>query len=74
MIAMRVIIGWLFVNSAQSVFVAVLFRTMSNMPYGLVSNHGSHCCPFVTFLILAIIVAAIFVTRPKQNSTSVRKA
>ena len=59
MVAMRVIIVWLLVNAGQSVFVAVLFHTMSNMPYGVLSNYGSYYYPFVTVAILTILVTVI---------------
>jgi hypothetical protein len=59
MIAMRVIIVWLFVNTGQSVFIAVLFHTMSNIPWGILSNYESYYDPFVTFLILAVVCGVI---------------
>ena len=59
MIAMRVIIVWLFVNNGQSVFIAALFHSMSNIPYGILPNYGSYYDPFLTFLILAIAVEMI---------------
>jgi membrane protease YdiL (CAAX protease family) len=58
-VAMRVIIVWLFVNTGQAVLVAVLFHTMSNMPYGILSNYGSYYDPLVAFLILATVVGMI---------------
>ena len=59
MIAMRVIIVWLFANTGQSVLIAVLFHTMSNMPYGVLANYGSYYDPLVTALILTIVAAVI---------------
>ena len=66
-VAMRVIIVWLFVNTGQSLIIAVLFHTMSNMPYGVLSNYGSYYDPFVTFLILAVVVAMIIAVWPRVN-------
>ena len=62
-IALRVIIVWLFVNTGQSVFVAVLFHTMLNMPWGLIRNYKSFYDPqamFVIFALVAGIVAALW--------------
>lgn len=58
-VALRVIIVWLFVNAGQSVFVAVLFHTMINMPWGLIQNYESYYDPFVMFVILALAAAII---------------
>ena len=61
-IALRVIIVWLFVNTGQSVFVAVLFHMMINLPWGLIQNYQMFYDPFVMFVILAF-VAGIVVAR-----------
>jgi membrane protease YdiL (CAAX protease family) len=58
-IALRVIIVWLFVNAGQSVFVAVLIHTMTNMPWGLFPNFESHFDPFVLFVILALVAVTV---------------
>lgn len=58
-IALRVIIVWLFVNTGQSVFVAVLFHTMINMPWGLIHNYESFYDPFVMFVILTIVAGIV---------------
>lgn len=63
MIALRVIIVWMFVNAGQSVFIAALFHMMINMPWGVVSNFESYFDPFVLFGILtlvALIVAGLW--------------
>lgn len=52
-IALRVIIVWLFVNTGQSVFIAVLFHTAINMPWGIFPDYGSYYDPFVMCVILA---------------------
>jgi hypothetical protein len=64
MIAMRVIIVRLLVSAGKSVFIAVLFHTMSNMPYRVFSNYGSYYDPMVTALIPCIVVAVILLFRP----------
>ena len=60
-VAMRVVIVWLFENTRQSVFVAVLFHTMINLSWVLFPVSGSFYDPFVTFVILAITVSSIIV-------------
>jgi uncharacterized protein len=57
--ALRVIIVWLFVNTGQSVFIAVLFHTMINLPWSLVENYGSFYDPFITFVLLMLAAGAI---------------
>jgi hypothetical protein len=54
-IALRVIIVWLFVNAGQSVFIAVLFHTMINSPWGVIAPFEPYYDPFVLFVILALI-------------------
>jgi len=71
-VAMRVIIVWLFVNTGQSVFVAVLFHTMSNMPYGVLSNYGSYYDPLVAFLILVTVVGMIAVLWESRSLSRLR--
>jgi uncharacterized protein len=58
-VALRVITVWLFVNTGQSVFIAILFHTMYNVTWGLFPNYGSHYDPFVTFVILALATGMI---------------
>ena len=50
-----------FCEHRPSVFIAVLFHTMSNIPYGIVPNYGSYYDPMVTFLILVIAAGTIVV-------------
>ncbi|NOT42389.1 MAG: CPBP family intramembrane metalloprotease [Alphaproteobacteria bacterium] len=62
-IALRVIIVWLFENAGQSVFIAVLFHTMINIPWGVFAAFELYLDPFVLFVILALfagIVAALW--------------
>jgi uncharacterized protein len=58
-VVLRVIIVWLFVNTGQSVFIAVLFHTMINLPWSLIENYGSFYDPFITFLLLLLVAGAI---------------
>ena len=58
-VTLRVIIVWLFENTGQSVFVAVLFHTMINMPWGLFQNYGSFYDPFVMFVILTLLAGIV---------------
>ena len=61
MVAMRVIIVWLFVNTGQSVFIAVVFHTMSNIPWGVIANYESFYDPFTTFLLLTLVAGLVAV-------------
>lgn len=58
-VAYRVIIVWLFVNTGQSVFIAVLFHTMINLPWSVVANYGAFYDPLITFVLLALVVGSI---------------
>lgn len=58
-VALRVIIIWLFVNAGQSIFIAVLFHTMLNIPWSLITNYGSFYDPFITFILLVLAVGTI---------------
>ena len=58
-VALRIIIVWLYENTNQSVFIAVLFHTMINVSWLLYPITGSYYQPFVTFLILALAAGVI---------------
>jgi uncharacterized protein len=58
-VALRVIIVWLFVNTGQSVFIAVLFHTMINLPWSTIANYGSFYDPFIMCVILWLTAGAI---------------
>jgi uncharacterized protein len=58
-VAMRIIIVWLFENAGQSVFIAVLFHTMINSPWGVVMAFEPYFDPFVMFAILAAVAGIL---------------
>ena len=58
-VALRIIIVWLYENTNQSVFIAVLFHAMLNLSWVLFPTSSSYFHPFVTFLILAVAVGLI---------------
>lgn len=58
-VALRVVIVWLFVNTGQSVFIASLFHTMINLPWSLIENYGLFYDPFITFVLLLLMVGPI---------------
>ena len=60
-IAMRIIIVWLCVNTGQSVFIAVLFHMMINMPWGIFTTFESYFDPFVVFVILVLVAGIVVV-------------
>jgi membrane protease YdiL (CAAX protease family) len=71
-IAMRVIIVWLFVNASRSVFIAVLFHVTINMPWGVIRDFEPYFDPFVLFVILAPIAAAVVALWGPSTLTSFR--
>jgi uncharacterized protein len=58
-VTFRVIIVWLFVNTGESVFIAVLFHTMINLPWSVIENYGSFYDPFITFMLLLPTAGAV---------------
>lgn len=59
MILMRIIIVWLFVNTGQSILIAVLFHMMSNSVWGIFTNFDPWYDPLFMCVVLLIAVAAI---------------
>jgi len=60
LVAMRVLLVWLFNNTGKSVFAAALCHAMVNVSWQLFPNYGSHYDPRITGLITAF--AAVTVT------------
>ncbi len=60
-VAMRIIIVWLFENAGQSVFIAVLFHTMINSPWGVFTEFEPYFDPLVMFAILALVAGSVAV-------------
>jgi uncharacterized protein len=58
-VAMRIIIVWLFENAGQSVFVAVLFHTMINSPWGVFTEFELYFDPLVMLAILAPVAGFV---------------
>ena len=58
-IVLRFIIVWLFENTGQSVFIAVLFHMTINMPWGVFTTFEASFDPFVLFVILVIVAATV---------------
>lgn len=59
MVCMRIIIVWLFVNTGQSIAVAVLFHMMSNSVWGLFTNFDPWYDPLVMCVVLLVTVLGI---------------
>jgi uncharacterized protein len=59
MILMRIIIVWLFVNTGQSVAVAVLFHIMSNSVWGMFADFTAYYDPMIMSFVLGVPVIVI---------------
>ena len=59
MVLMRVLIVWLFVNTGQSLLIAVLFHVMSNSVWGLFSDYGPFYDPKILCAVLFLPVLAV---------------
>jgi len=60
LIALRVLIVWLYNSTGRSVFAAAVCHAMYNLSWQLFPNHGSHYDPRITGLIMTL--AAVIVT------------
>jgi membrane protease YdiL (CAAX protease family) len=60
-VASRVLIVWLYNNTAKSVFAAVLYHAISNVSWRLFPNDGSHYDPRIAGLITAFVAALVTV-------------
>ncbi len=58
-VAIRVLIVWVYNNTGRSVFAAILIHDMTNVSEFLFPNYGSHYDPFVGGLITWLAVAVI---------------
>lgn len=59
MVCMRIIIVWLFVNTGQSIAVAVLFHMMSNSVWGMFTNFDPWYDPLILCVVLLVTVSGI---------------
>jgi uncharacterized protein len=59
MVCMRIIIVWLFVNTGQSIAVAVLFHMMSNSVWGMFTNFDPWYDPAILCVVLLVTVSGI---------------
>jgi membrane protease YdiL (CAAX protease family) len=60
-VVLRVLTVWLYNNTGQSVFAAVLFHDMGNVSWLLFPNEGSSYDPRITGPILAVVAAVVTV-------------
>jgi hypothetical protein len=60
-VALRVIVVWLYNNTAKSVFAAALFHTTINVTWQLFPIQGSFFDPRITGAIAAFVAAAVIV-------------
>jgi uncharacterized protein len=60
LVAVRLLIVWLYNNTGKAVLAAILFHDMMNVSQGLFPNSSSHYDPAVTAPV--IVIAAVIVT------------
>lgn len=58
-VAQRVLMLWIYNNTGQSLFSAVLFHALSNLCWTLFPNYGSHYDPLFTGLLASIAVGVV---------------
>jgi uncharacterized protein len=58
-IALRILIVWLYNNTAKSVFAAILVHDTDNVSWSLFPNYGSHYDPAVTGVITAFAAGIV---------------
>jgi hypothetical protein len=59
MIFTRILIVWLYNNTGESVFAAVVFHATNNLSSFLFPNYGSHYDPFIACIIIAGAAAIV---------------
>lgn len=59
MVAMRVILIWLFLTTGQRIVITVLFHMMSNSAWGVLANFDPYYDPQLMCAVLTIAVAVI---------------
>jgi membrane protease YdiL (CAAX protease family) len=59
MVALRIVVVWLYSSAGRSVFAAILFHAMYNLSTVLLPGYGWPYDPTVAFAILAVAVAII---------------
>jgi membrane protease YdiL (CAAX protease family) len=69
MVAIRVLLVWLYNNTGKSVFAAVLCHAMVNLSWQLFPNNGSHYDPCITGLITAFAAVIVIVIWGPQTLT-----
>ncbi len=55
-VLLRLLIVWVYNRAGKSVFAATLVHVTSNVSWSLFPNYGSHYDPFVTGIILLLVV------------------
>ena len=60
-VGLRVLIVWIFNNTSQSVFAAIVFHAMINVCDFMFPNYGSDYNPEVFAIIIGIIAAAVVI-------------
>ena len=72
-VALRVIITWHYNNTGRSVFVAVIFHTMSNLTWELFPINGSYYDPRVTSLIMTLVAVGVVIASGPRTLVRIRK-
>ena len=67
--ASRVIIVWLFNNTGESVFVAVIYHAIMNLTWQLFPVNGSYYDPRVTGLITVIVAVVVVIVWGSRTFT-----
>jgi len=74
LVAIRVLLVWLYNNTGRSVFAAALCHAMVNVSWQLFPNNGSHYDPRITGLITAFAAVAITIIWGPRTLTRNRNA
>ncbi len=71
-VALRVIIVWLVTGSGGSIFIAVLYHMMINLPWSVIVNYGAFYNPFINFVILLLMAGLIIIFWHPPNDIHVQ--
>jgi membrane protease YdiL (CAAX protease family) len=73
-IALRILIVWIYNNTGKSVFAAILVHDMVNVSWSLFPNYGSHYDPFVTGMITWLTVVIVIIVWGTKSLAGYRHA
>jgi len=73
MIGLRILLGWIYNNTGKSLFAAILFHAVSNVPVTVLPVLESPLGPVISAVLVIIIVVIITRVWDPQTLTQLTK-